>query len=41
MTMNKSLPFNAPHMPLQAPKKYLDRFPNIDDGKRKLFAETA
>ncbi|MGH8247768.1 MAG: sulfatase [Gammaproteobacteria bacterium] len=32
------LPFNAPHMPLQAPKKYLDRFPNIDDGKRKLFA---
>ena len=35
------LPFNAPHMPLQAPKEYLDRFPNIDEGKRKLFAETA
>ncbi len=32
------LPFNAPHMPLQAPKKYLDRFPNITDEKRKLFA---
>ena len=32
------LPFNAQHAPLQAPKKYLDRFPNIADEKRKLFA---
>ncbi|MBX7168718.1 MAG: sulfatase-like hydrolase/transferase [Pirellulales bacterium] len=32
------LPFNAQHAPLQAPQKYLDRFPNIDDPKRKLFA---
>ena len=32
------LPFNAQHAPLQAPQKYLDRFPNIQDEKRKLFA---
>jgi arylsulfatase A-like enzyme len=32
------LPFNAQHAPLQAPQKYLDRFPNIKDEKRKLFA---
>ena len=32
------LPFNAQHAPLEAPKKYLDRFPNITDEKRKLFA---
>ncbi|MGH7944423.1 MAG: sulfatase family protein [Opitutaceae bacterium] len=32
------LPFNAQHAPLQAPKKYLDRFPQIADAKRKLFA---
>ena len=32
------LPFNAQHAPLQAPRKYLDRFPNIKDEKRKLFA---
>lgn len=32
------LPFNAQHAPLQAPKKYLDRFPNIADEKRRLFA---
>jgi arylsulfatase A-like enzyme len=32
------LPFNAQHAPLEAPKKYLDRFPNIQDEKRKLFA---
>ena len=32
------LPFNAQHAPLQAPKKYLDRFPAIGDEKRKLFA---
>ncbi len=32
------LPFNAQHAPLQAPKKYLDRFPSIMDEKRKIFA---
>ena len=32
------LPFNAQHAPLQAAPKYLDRFPNITDEKRKLFA---
>jgi len=32
------LPFNAQHAPLQAPQKYLDRFPEISDEKRKIFA---
>lgn len=32
------LPFNAQHAPLQAPQKYLDRFPKIEDEKRKYFA---
>jgi arylsulfatase A-like enzyme len=32
------LPFNAQHAPLQAPQKYLDRFTNIADEKRRLFA---
>ncbi len=32
------LPFNAQHAPLQAPKKYLDRFPDIKDENRKIFA---
>ncbi len=32
------LPFNAQHAPLQAPRKYLDRFPSIEDEKRKMFA---
>jgi arylsulfatase A-like enzyme len=32
------LPFNAQHAPLQAPKKYLERFPRITDEKRQLFA---
>ncbi len=31
------LPFNAQHAPLQAPKKYLDRFPELE-GNRKIFA---
>jgi arylsulfatase A-like enzyme len=31
-------PFNAQHAPLQATEKYLARFPNIADEKRKLFA---
>jgi arylsulfatase A-like enzyme len=32
------LPFNAQHAPLQAPPKYLDRFKNIEDEKRRTFA---
>jgi arylsulfatase A-like enzyme len=32
------LPFNALHAPLQAPRKYLDRFPGIQDPTRKQFA---
>jgi arylsulfatase A-like enzyme len=32
------LPFNAQHAPLQAPQKYLDRFPDIANEKRRLFA---
>jgi arylsulfatase A-like enzyme len=32
------VPFNAQHAPLQAPQKYLDRFPNIRDERRKTFA---
>jgi arylsulfatase A-like enzyme len=32
------LPFNAQHAPLQATQKYLDRFPNIADEKRRTFA---
>jgi arylsulfatase A-like enzyme len=31
------LPFNAQHAPLEAPKKYLDRFPQLE-GKRQIFA---
>jgi arylsulfatase A-like enzyme len=31
-------PFNAQHAPLQAPKKYLDRFPHIKDETRRTFA---
>ena len=31
------LPFNAQHAPLQAPDKYLKRFPNLE-GNRKIFA---
>jgi arylsulfatase A-like enzyme len=32
------LPFNAVHAPLEATKKYLDRFPTITEEKRKTFA---
>jgi len=32
------LPFNAQHVPLQAPQKYLDRFKSIPEGKRRTFA---
>jgi len=32
------LSYNAPHTPMQATKKYLDRFPNIENKKRKTYA---
>jgi arylsulfatase A-like enzyme len=32
------LAFNAPHSPMQAPPKYLDRFRHIGDTHRRLFA---
>lgn len=32
------LAYNAPHSPLQATEKYLSRYPNIKDEKRKTFA---
>lgn len=31
------LPYNAPHTPMQAPDKYLSRFPNEKDEKRRTF----
>src|SRR5436189_157057 len=32
------LPFNAVHAPLESIEKYLSRFPNIEDQKRRTFA---
>lgn len=32
------LAYNAPHSPLQATEKYLKRFPNITERKRKIYA---
>jgi arylsulfatase A-like enzyme len=32
------LPFNAQHVPLQAPQKYLDRFVSIENQERKTYA---
>jgi arylsulfatase A-like enzyme len=32
------LAFNAVHMPLESPEKYLARFPNIADKKRRTYA---
>ncbi len=32
------LAYNAPHEPLEAPKKYLDRFTNIPDERRRTYA---
>lgn len=32
------LSYNAPHAPLQATEKYLSRFENINDSKRKTYA---
>jgi arylsulfatase A-like enzyme len=32
------LAYNAPHSPMQATKKYLDRFPNIQNEKRRTYA---
>lgn len=31
-------PFNAPHTPLQATKKYVARFPHIKDQRRQVYA---
>jgi arylsulfatase A-like enzyme len=32
------LAFNAPHTPYQAPKEYIDRYPNIQDPTRRTYA---
>ena len=32
------LSYNAPHTPMQAPQKYLDRFDHIEDRLRKTYA---
>lgn len=32
------LAYNAPHAPLQATEKYLSRFPNIKDSRRRTYA---
>ncbi|GGK12147.1 N-acetylgalactosamine-6-sulfatase [Yeosuana aromativorans] len=32
------LAYNAPHGPLQATQKYLDRFKSVEDPKRKIYA---
>ncbi len=32
------LAFNAPHTPYQAPKEYIDRYKNIDDPTRRIYA---
>ena len=32
------LPYNAPHGPIQAPEKYVNRFPHIKNPLRKIYA---
>jgi arylsulfatase A-like enzyme len=32
------VPFNAPHAPLEATKKYLDRFPGVEDPRRRVYS---
>jgi arylsulfatase A-like enzyme len=32
------LTFNAPHTPYQAPKEYIDRYKNIEDPTRRIYA---
>ena len=32
------LAFNAPHTPYQAPQEYIDRYPNIADPTRRIYA---
>jgi len=32
------LAYNAPHTPMQATQKYLDRFPNIENERRRTYA---
>src|SRR2546430_1901542 len=31
------MPFNAPHAPLQAPEKYIDKYASIKDEKRRRY----
>ena len=35
------VPFNAPHYPMHAPQKYLDRFPNLPQDRRIMAAMLA
>ena len=32
------VPFNAPHMPLQAPDKYVERYADMQDRQRRIYA---
>ena len=32
------VPFNAPHTPLQAPDKYVNKYAHIEDESRRIFA---
>ena len=32
------VPFNAPHTPLQAPQRYIDRYANIKNRRRRIYA---
>lgn len=32
------VPFNAPHSPIQAPAKYIERYQSIQDQKRRVYA---
>ena len=32
------VPFNAPHTPIQAPKKYIERYTQIKNPKRRIYA---
>ncbi len=32
------IPFNAPHSPIQAPQSYIDRYPQIENKERRIYA---
>ncbi len=32
------VPFNAPHTPLQAPREYIDRYADIENQRRRIYA---